>query len=53
MLSVLLEMIKFLHHLRRSGKYWMVPLIIGIVLLGSLLVAVQGSAIAPFIYTIF
>jgi hypothetical protein len=53
MLSVLKEMVKFLYHLHRFGRYWMVPLIIGLVLLGSLLVAVQGSAIAPFIYTIY
>tara|TARA_Y100000589_G_scaffold293842_1_gene299091 strand:- start:451 stop:612 length:162 start_codon:yes stop_codon:yes gene_type:complete len=34
-------------------KYWLAPLIITIVLMGALLVFTQGSAIAPFIYTIF
>ena len=34
-------------------KYWLVPLIITLVLMGSLIVLTQGSVIAPFIYTIF
>jgi len=34
-------------------KYWLAPLILVLVLLGALLVLSQGSAIAPFIYTLF
>lgn len=34
-------------------KYWLLPIIIVMVLLGGLLVLAQGSAIAPFIYTLF
>jgi hypothetical protein len=34
-------------------KYWMLPIILIIVLLGGLLVLAQGSAVAPFIYTLF
>ena len=34
-------------------KYWLLPIIIMLVLLGGLLVFAQGSALAPFIYTIF
>jgi len=34
-------------------KYWLVPIIIVMFLLGGLLVLVQGSAIGPFIYTLF
>ena len=34
-------------------KYWLAPLIITIVLMGILIIYTQGSAIAPFIYTIF
>lgn len=34
-------------------KFWLAPLIICLVLLGALIVLTQGSAIAPFIYTIF
>ncbi len=39
--------------LRERKKYWLAPLIIGLVLLGALIVLSQGSAIAPFIYTLF
>jgi hypothetical protein len=34
-------------------KYWLVPVVIMTALLGGLLVLAQGSALAPFIYTIF
>lgn len=34
-------------------KYWLAPIIIVMVLLGGLLVLAQGSAVAPFIYTLF
>ena len=34
-------------------KYWMLPVIIVMLLIGILLVFVQGTAIAPFIYTLF
>jgi integral membrane sensor domain MASE1 len=34
-------------------KFWLWPVIVMLVLLGGLLVLSQGSAIAPFIYTIF
>ena len=39
--------------LRVRKKYWLAPLIITIVLMGTLIVFTQGSVIAPFIYTIF
>ena len=39
--------------LRERRKYWLAPLIITLVLIGVLIVFTQGSAIAPFIYTIF
>ncbi len=39
--------------LRVRKKWWLLPIIIVMVLLGSLLVFAQGSALAPFIYTIF
>jgi hypothetical protein len=38
---------------RRRKKYWLVPLILLMVTLGALLIFAQGSALAPFIYTIF
>ena len=34
-------------------KFWLVPLILVMALLGGLVVLTQGSALAPFIYTIF
>jgi hypothetical protein len=39
--------------LRVRKKLWLAPLIIVIVLLGALLLAAQGSVVAPFIYTLF
>jgi hypothetical protein len=39
--------------LKVRKKYWLAPLIITIVLMGALLVATQGSVVAPFIYSIF
>lgn len=34
-------------------KFWLLPIIILLLLLGGLLVLAQGSAVAPFIYTLF
>lgn len=39
--------------LRVRKKLWLAPILIVIVLLGALLIAAQGSVIAPFIYTLF
>ena len=39
--------------LRVHKKLWLAPIIIVIVILGALLIAAQGSVIAPFIYTLF
>ena len=39
--------------LRVRKKYWLAPLIITIVLMGTLIVFTQGSVVAPFIYSIF
>jgi len=39
--------------LRIRKKLWLLPIIIVMVLLGSLLVLAQGSVVAPFIYTLF
>ena len=40
-------------YMRVRKKWWLVPLIMMMVLLSALLVFAQGSALAPFIYTIF
>ncbi len=34
-------------------KFWLAPIIVTFVMLGALIVLAQGSAIAPFIYTLF
>jgi len=39
--------------MRVRKKYWLLPILIVMLLLGALLVFIQGSAIAPFIYTLF
>ena len=39
--------------MKERKKWWLLPVIIVMVLVGMLLVFAQGSALAPFIYTIF
>ncbi|MEL6448533.1 MAG: DUF5989 family protein [Pseudomonadota bacterium] len=39
--------------LRARKKLWLTPILIIMAVLGGLLVLVQGSAVAPFIYTLF
>jgi hypothetical protein len=50
-------MIEFLQDLwqfmRQRKKFWLAPIILVMVLLGALLIFAQGSAVAPFIYTLF
>lgn len=50
MLSVLGQLLKFMRVYR---KFWMAPLVLGLIALGGLLIAAQSTAIAPFIYAIF
>jgi hypothetical protein len=49
-LYVISELWQFM---REHKKYWMAPIVITLVLVGVLLVLAKGSAIAPFIYTLF
>jgi Family of unknown function (DUF5989) len=49
-MSFLSELLAFL---RARKKLWLLPLILVIVLIGSLLILAQGSVLAPFIYTLF
>lgn len=39
--------------MKQNKKYWLAPIVITLVLVGALLVFAKGSAIAPFIYTLF
>ena len=44
---------EFLEFLKVRKKYWLLPVLLVLVLFGGLIVLSQGSAVAPFIYTIF
>jgi len=44
---------EFFEFLKVRRKYWLIPIIIVLASFGSLIIFSQGSAIAPFIYTIF
>lgn len=50
MLSFIREFWMFL---RVRKKYWLIPILITILFFGGLIVLTQGSAVAPFIYTLF
>jgi hypothetical protein len=39
--------------MRERKKFWLLPIIFILALLGGLIVLTQGSAVAPFIYTLF
>ncbi len=49
-MSFLVELWMFL---RERKKFWLLPIIVMMVIFGGLVVLSQGSAVAPFIYTIF
>jgi hypothetical protein len=49
-LSILSELWDFL---KVRKKWWLLPIILFLVLLGALIIVTQGSALAPFIYAIF
>jgi hypothetical protein len=44
---------EFWEFLKFRKKYWLLPILLVLVLLGGLIVLSQGTAVAPFIYTIF
>jgi hypothetical protein len=49
-MQFLRELFQFL---KVRKKFWLLPIIIVMLLLGGLLILAQGSAVAPFIYTLF
>ena len=49
-MSLLSQLWEFM---RERKKWWLLPVIMVMLVVGSLLVLAQGSALAPFIYTIF
>ncbi|SKB07451.1 hypothetical protein SAMN02745166_04698 [Prosthecobacter debontii] len=44
---------QFLTFVAKSGKWWLMPLVMLLLLLGAVLVFAKGSVIAPFIYSLF
>ena len=48
--ELLVELWSFM---KERKKFWMLPIVICLLLLGSLIVLTSGSAVAPFIYTLF
>jgi len=46
-------LIEFLRFLRVRKKYWLLPVLVMMCLMGVLIVLAQGTAVAPFIYTLF
>jgi hypothetical protein len=49
-MSILVELWQFM---RVRKKFWLFPVVVMMLLFGGLLVLAEGSAVAPFIYTIF
>lgn len=49
-MSILAELWSFL---RARKKLWLTPIVIMLLVFGGLVILVQGSAVAPFIYTLF
>jgi hypothetical protein len=52
-LIIMSFLIEFLRFLRVRKKFWLLPIIVMMALFGGLIVMTQGTAVAPFIYTIF
>ncbi len=50
MLSALRQLLKFTVVYR---KYWLAPILLGLMVLGVALVAMEGSVLSPFLYAIF
>ena len=46
-------LLKFWAFMRTRKKYWLLPIVVMTLLLGGLIVFAEGSAVAPFIYTLF
>ena len=49
-MSFLIELWQFM---RARKKFWLLPILVLAVLFGALIVLTKGSAVAPFIYTLF
>ena len=45
--------VEFWQFLKVRKKYWLVPIVFIMLLLGALIIMTEGSALAPFIYAVF
>jgi hypothetical protein len=52
-MSVFTNLSEIWAFLRVRKKWWLAPIVIVLMLLGALIILTEGSAIAPFIYTLF
>ncbi|HTZ39992.1 MAG TPA: DUF5989 family protein [Syntrophales bacterium] len=52
-MSVFSTLVEIWVFLRVRKKWWLAPIVIVLMLLGALIVFTEGSAVAPFIYTLF
>jgi hypothetical protein len=52
-MSKLLVVNELWQFMKENKKYWLAPIVITLVLVGALLALANGSAFAPFIYTLF
>lgn len=50
MMSLIAELWEYM---RERKKFWLLPILLMMAVLGGLIVLAQGSAVAPFIYTLF
>jgi len=46
-------LIEFYRFIKNRKKYWLLPILLMLLVFGGLIVLSQGSAVAPFIYTLF
>lgn len=49
-ISIIVELFTFL---KQNKKWWILPIVLVLILLGALIIFSQGSALAPFIYALF
>jgi hypothetical protein len=50
----MIEFLKeFWHFIKARKKYWLIPIMLFLLMFGFLFVSVQGTPLAPFLYTIF
>lgn len=49
-LSIIIEFWEFLKHRK---KWWLTPIVLLLIIFGALIILTEGSAVAPFIYTLF